>query len=224
MKLAFLIGTAQRDWEELRSFAIEAERIGVDSVWSAEFNGHDAFTPLAFIAGQTKTLGLGTGLVTVGSRSAAMTAMSAVSLASMSNGRFVLGLGGSTRGILENWHGQPFSPASHNLLETAEIIRTVARGEPLIYSGRVHSLPKDPAMALAMEPGLSRVFPIYFASLSPKSLEATGAVADGWVGGASFVPVACWGVLGADSGRRRTCGPLARGVRLHGACVPLPRP
>ena len=198
MKLAALIGTAQRDWEDLRSFALEAERIGVDSVWSAEFNGHDAFTPLAFIAGQTSRLRLGTGVVTVGSRSPTMLAMSAVSLASMSGGRFMLGLGANSREALENWHGQPFPPASRNLIETTEIVRKVAGGDLLTYTGRVYSLPKTPGQDLGMEPGLAQTFPIYFASLSPRSLEATGAVADGWVGGASFGPElahAFWGSI-----------------------------
>lgn len=198
MKLGVLIGTAQRDWEDLRSFAIEAERIGVDSVWSAEFNGHDAFTPLAFIAGQTTKLGLGTGVATVGGRSAAMLAMSAASVGSMSNGRFVLGLGANGRQGLENWHGQPWHAASQHLKETVEVVRQLTSGQPMDHRGRIYNLPRDPALAIGMEPGLAATFPIFIAALSPKSLEVTGAIADGWVGGASFVPdlsEAFWGPI-----------------------------
>lgn len=206
MKLAALIGTAQRDWEDLRSFVLEAERIGIDSVWSAEFHGHDALTPLAFIAGQTKTIGLGTGVVTIGGRTLATLAMSAVSLAAMSNGRFRLGLGANGREMIENWQGARFHPASTHLRETAEVVRRVASGLPLEYSGTIYRLPRDPAFALAMEEGLATSFPVYFASLSPKSLEATGAVADGWVGGASFGPELAGYFLEA----------INRGARLSG--------
>lgn len=189
MKLAAYIGTAQRDWEDLRSFAIEAERIGIDSLWSAEAMGHDAFTPLAFIAGQTATIGLGTGVVTVGARSAAATAMASVALASMSGGRFRLGLGANTPEIMASWHAQPFPAASKHLLETIAIVRQVASGQPLRHLGDIYNLPgRADVEAGALEPGLARDFPIYVASLSPKSLEATGLAADGWVGGASFTP------------------------------------
>jgi alkanesulfonate monooxygenase SsuD/methylene tetrahydromethanopterin reductase-like flavin-dependent oxidoreductase (luciferase family) len=106
----------------------------------------------------------------------------------MSGGRFMLGLGANSPEFLAGFHGRPFPPASRHLRETIEVIRLVAAGRPLEYTGTVASFPSDGIPAVEMEPGLAQSFPIYIASLSPKSLQVTGAVADGWVGGASFAP------------------------------------
>ncbi len=73
-----LIGSEPGDWEPAVTFAVEAERLGVHSLWSAEAWGTDALTPLAFIAARTKTIKLGTGIMQIGARTPAMVAMSAI--------------------------------------------------------------------------------------------------------------------------------------------------
>src|SRR5215212_8195267 len=83
----------------------EAERMGYDSVWAAEAYGSDAATVLAWLAGQTSTIRLGSAIFQMPGRSAAMTAMTAATLDHISGGRFLLGLGSSGPQVAEGWHG-----------------------------------------------------------------------------------------------------------------------
>src|SRR5690349_4171649 len=96
MKTAIGFGmTGIEDWNELSSYAIEAEKLGVDFVWTAESWGHDAVTPLAYLAAKTSRVMLGAGIMQAVARTPANTAMTAMTLASMSGNRFILGLGAS---------------------------------------------------------------------------------------------------------------------------------
>jgi F420-dependent oxidoreductase-like protein len=177
-----------RDWEETVEFAREAERLGVDSAWSAEAWGRDAVSPLAFLAARTTRLRLGSGILQISARVPAMTAMTALTLAEISGGRFLLGLGASGPQVVEGLHGVPFAHAAGRLRETIEIVRLACRGERIEFHGRHFELPKPggegKALRLAVSP--SRV-PIYLATLAPRSLELAGELADGWLG-TSFVP------------------------------------
>ena len=85
-------------------FAREAERLGVDSLWVPEVWGYDALTGLAYLAARTTSIGLGTFVVQLGSRSPALLATSALSLQALSGGRFVLGVG--TSGPRSNDHSR----------------------------------------------------------------------------------------------------------------------
>jgi F420-dependent oxidoreductase-like protein len=167
----------------------EAERLGVDSVWSAESWGHDAATPLAFLAGRTRTIKLGAGIMQISARTPAMTGMTAMTLNSISGGRFLLGLGASGPQVVEGWHGQPFGSTVQRLREVIEIVRMVTAGERVQYDGELYRLPRPggegKAIRSAAKPQAG--IPIYLATLSPKSLELTGELADGWVG-TSFMP------------------------------------
>ncbi|HLZ69862.1 MAG TPA: LLM class flavin-dependent oxidoreductase [Dehalococcoidia bacterium] len=179
---------AIEDWESASAYAVEAERLGVDAIWSAEAWAHDAVTPLAYIAAKTARVQLGTGIMQVGARTPAMAAMTALSLASMSNGRFVLGLGASGPQVIEGWHGIPFRRPVQRMREYLEIVRMAARGERVVYKGEVYELPRPGGEGKALKSGAqSRPIPIYLATLSPKSLELTGELADGWLG-TSFMP------------------------------------
>jgi alkanesulfonate monooxygenase SsuD/methylene tetrahydromethanopterin reductase-like flavin-dependent oxidoreductase (luciferase family) len=72
-----LAGDHASDWAGAAAFAVEAERLGAHSVWTAEAWGFDAVTPLAFVAARTSRIGLGTGIMQVGARTPAMVAMTA---------------------------------------------------------------------------------------------------------------------------------------------------
>ena len=87
---------------------LELERLGYDSVWSAESYGSDAVTPVAWIAARTTRIHVGTGIMQMGGRTPAATAMTAMTLYALSGGRFRLGLGVSGPQVVEGWHGQPF--------------------------------------------------------------------------------------------------------------------
>jgi F420-dependent oxidoreductase-like protein len=189
MRVAISLRLATDDWEGASAYVAEAERLGVDAVWSAESWGHDAATPLAFMAARTSRIRLGTGIMQVGTRTPALVAMTAMTLAAMSGGRFNLGLGVSGPQVIEGWHGIPFARPIQRLRETVEIVRRVVRGERLVYEGRVYTLPlpggEGKALRSAATPRPD--IPIYLATLSPRSLEMTGEIADGWLG-TSFMP------------------------------------
>ncbi len=178
-----------RDWERTVDFVCEAERLGVDVAWSAEAWGYDAVTPVAFLAARTTRLRLGTGIMQISARVPAMTAMTALTLATMSADRFILGLGASGPQVVEGLHGAAFARPLRRMRETIEIVRLAFQGEKIGYSGRHHQLPRPggEGKALRLSQPANPDIPIYLATLSPNALELTGELADGWLG-TSFTP------------------------------------
>jgi F420-dependent oxidoreductase-like protein len=170
------------------AFVRDAERLGASSVWVPETWGQDALTPLAYLAGQTATIRLGSSIVQLGARSPAAVAMSAMSLQLLSGGRFLLGVGVSGPRVMEGWHGVRFGSPLALTRETIEIVRAIAGGERLRHDGRVYQLPlpDGPGRALRSPLAPARV-PIYVAALGPRNLELTGELADGWIGN-TFIP------------------------------------
>ena len=189
MKIAVNVTTdSPGDWESAVSFALEAERLGAESIWSGESWGFDAITPLAYLSSRTTQIGLGTGIVQLGSRSPANLAMTAMSMQSLSNDRFRLGLGMSGPQVIEGWHGISFSRPIQRTREIIEIVRLVTSGERVSYDGEVYQLPLPDGEGRSIRSSSEPVHvPIYVAALGPRNLELTGELADGWVGG-SFIP------------------------------------
>lgn len=180
---------ASADIREQLDYVKEAEKLGVHSVWTVEGWGYDAVTPLAYLAGHTNRIKLGTSIMQISARTPANTAMTALSLANISENRFLLGLGNSGPQIVEGLHGVSFDKPLARLRETVEIIRMAFAGEKIDFSGAQHQLPlpngQGRSIRLSAGPNLS--IPIYLATLGTKSLQFTGAAADGWIG-TSFTP------------------------------------
>jgi F420-dependent oxidoreductase-like protein len=173
---------------ESTEFVRQAERQGADSVWSAEFWGGDAFTPLAFLAARTSTIKLGTAIAQLDARTPAMLTMTAQSLQMLSGGRFRLGIGTSGPRVMEGWHGVAFDSPIRRTRETIEIIRMITAGERLDYHGQQYRLPLAGADGHAIRSRLPPMhIPIYVAALGPSNLRLTGELADGWIGTA-FMP------------------------------------
>ncbi len=194
-------------WRELVDYVVESERLGVDVCWVAEAWGCDAPAPLGYLAAKTDRILLGSGVMQVGPRSPAMTAMTALTLARMSGNRFLLGLGTSGPQVIEGLHGIPFAHPFGRTRETIEIVRGAFAGGRLTYAGRHFQLPRPDGegKALRLAQPANSAIPIYLAALSPKMLELTGEVADGWLG-TSFVPEAAAAFL----------DPIARGAARAG--------
>lgn len=168
----------------------DAERLGVDSVWSPEAWVYDALTPLAYLAAITERVRLATGVVQLGARSPAMLAMSALALQKMSDNRFILGIGTSGPQVIEGWHGVRFDRPIGRTRETIDIIRTIAAGERLTYEGKTYTLPLPDSQGRALRSpvgGADVDIPIYIASIGPANLKLTGAKSNGWIGTA-FLP------------------------------------
>lgn len=192
MKIHVTIGgpaSGRGDWDEQVEYAVEAEKLGVDAVWSAEAWGMDAVTTISFLAARTTRIGLGTGIMQISARTPVMTAMTALSLAAISKDRFRLGLGASGPQVVEGLHGQAFADPVGRMRETIEIVRRAFAGEKIVHEGRHFVLPRPggEGKALRLSQPANRRIPIHLATLSPKALRLTGEVADGWLG-TSFLP------------------------------------
>ena len=192
MKTAIGIGSAYYngdDWDQLVEYTKAADKMGVTQAWSAEAWGMDAIVPLAYLAGQTENIQLGTGILQISSRVPSMIAMTAQSLDTVSNGRFILGLGVSGPQVVEGLHGAAFAKPLSRLREVVEILHIGLRGEKLAYDGEHYQLPRQggegKAIRLSQPPRPD--LPIYLATLGPKSLQMTGELADGWLG-TCFLP------------------------------------
>ncbi|MQA81531.1 MAG: LLM class F420-dependent oxidoreductase [Streptosporangiales bacterium] len=164
----------------------EAEQLGFASVWAAEAYGSDAVSVLAWLAGQTERIELGSAVLQIPARAAAMTAMTAATLDALSNGRFRLGLGVSGPQVSEGWYGVRFDDPIGRTREYVDVVRmALERKQRVSYDGR-HirlPLPDGPGKALRMtvHPVREQV-PVYLAALGPRNLELTGEIADGWLG------------------------------------------
>ncbi len=195
MKIAIGLGSAysgkKRDFDKVVAFAVEAEKLGIDQGWTAEAWGYDAVSTLSFIAARTETMTLGTGIMQISARTPSMTAMTAMTLATLSDDRFILGLGASGPQVVEGLQGQAFAKPLGRMRETIAILRQAFNGEKLAYQGNHFVLPRPggegKALRLSQPPNPD--LPIWLATLSPKGLELTGELANGWLG-TSFTPEA----------------------------------
>lgn len=192
MRTSISIGSAYyngEDWDELVAYTQRAEKLGVDQAWSAEAWGMDAIVPLAFLAAKTEKIRLGTGIMQISARVPSMIAMTSQSMATVSNDRFILGLGVSGPQVVEGLHGASFANPLGRLRECLEIVKLGLDGERLQYGGKHYQLPRPGGegkpIRLSQPPRPN--LPIYLATLGPKSLEMTGELADGWLG-TSFMP------------------------------------
>ena len=180
---------ASTNMQEQLAYVQEAEKLGVHSVWTVEGWGYDAVTPLAFLAGHTNRIKLGTSIMQICARTPANIAMTALSLANLSKNRFLLGLGNSGPQIVEGLHGVSFEKPLTRMRETVEIIRMAFAGEKIDFSGIQHQLPLPGGQGrtIRLSEGPNLAIPIYLATLGAKSLRFTGEAADGWIG-TSFTP------------------------------------
>jgi F420-dependent oxidoreductase-like protein len=169
--------------------ALEAERLGFDSAWTAEAWGSDAFTPLAWIGAHTTRLKLGTSIVQLSGRTPTSTAMHALTLDHLSKGRLLLGLGVSGPQVVEGWYGQPFSKPLARTREYIDIIRQVMRRErPVKNDGPHYPLPYFGEGAWGMGKPLKAIthplradLPIYLGAEGPKNVALAAELCDGWI-------------------------------------------
>lgn len=164
--------------EQLTEVVQLAERCGYHSFWVPEIWGCDAVSQLAYVAARTERILLGSAIVPVYTRSAALLAMSAVSLDGLSNGRFILGLGSSGRVVVENLHGVEFGKPLAATREVIEIVRRFVDGDRVQHSGRRFRLN---GFKLSEQPRQARL-PIYLAAQGMNNIALAGEIADGWLG------------------------------------------
>jgi F420-dependent oxidoreductase-like protein len=164
----------------------EVERLGFDSMWTAESWGSDAISPLAWWGSATSRIRLGTNLLNVSARTPAATAMAAVTLDHLSGGRFCLGLGVSGPQVVEGWHGQRFTRPLARTREYVDIIRRIlARAERITNDGPEYPMPYPGGTGLGkplniMTHPLRDDLPIFMGAEGPKNVALAAEIADGW--------------------------------------------
>src|SRR3954449_10975116 len=186
MKLAVHVGywglglTSQDQIDIIR----EAERLGYDSVWTAEAYGSDAATILGWIAAQTSKIKVGSAIFQMPARSAAMTAMTAATLDQLSGGRMLLGIGASGPQVSEGWHGVRFGRQLQRTREYVAVVRKALGRERLEFHGETIELPLPDGPGKALKLTIAPVqdhIPIYLAAIGPKNTALAGEIADGWI-------------------------------------------
>jgi F420-dependent oxidoreductase-like protein len=165
----------------------EAERLGYDSIWTAEAYGSDCLTPLAWWGAKTEKLKLGTAIVQMSARQPAATAMAAMTMDILSGGRFQLGLGVSGPQVVEGWYGMPFAKPLARTREYIGILRDIwARKGPLVADGEHYKLPLPGGTGLA-KPLKSSIhplredIPVFLGAEGPKNIALCAELCDGWL-------------------------------------------
>jgi F420-dependent oxidoreductase-like protein len=169
---------------EQLELVLEAERLGYDSVWTAEAYGSDAATILAWLAQATSRIKLGSAIFQMPGRSAAMTAMTAATIDQLSGGRMLLGIGSSGPQVAEGWHGQRFARQLQRTREYVAVVRMALARERVEFHGETLELPlpdgPGKALKLTIAPVQDRM-PIYLAAIGPKNTTLGAEIADGWI-------------------------------------------
>ena len=187
MKLAINIGYSGAQMRLPLDLVLEVERLGYDSVWTAEAYGSDAVTPLAYLAAKTSRIKLGTGILQIPARTPAMCAMTMSTLDALSGGRVLVGLGLSGPQVVEGWHGVAYGKPAVRTREYVEILRKIwARSEPVAYDGQEYQLPYAGPGASGLGKPLKsilhgRQLPVYLATMGPINIRNTAELADGWL-------------------------------------------
>ncbi len=161
---------------DLPGIATEADRRGFRDILKAETIYDDAFTACAAMAMGTHRLRVGSGIAGIHGRSPVVLAMTAASLATLSQGRFVLGLGLQSRDYVEGWHGARYQGLV-GMRETVQIVRRLLAGEAVTFAGQTVQVR---GYRLAFPP--AQPVPIYTAALGPRMIELAGELADGLLG------------------------------------------
>jgi F420-dependent oxidoreductase-like protein len=163
---------------------LEAERLGYDSVWTAEAYGSDAATILAWLGQATTKIKLGSAIFQMPGRSAAMTAMTAATIDQLSDGRMLLGIGSSGPQVAEGWHGQRFARQLQRTREYVAVVRMALARERVVFDGETLQLPlpdgPGKALKLTITPVQERI-PIYIAAIGPKNTTLAAEISDGWL-------------------------------------------
>ncbi len=189
LRLGLTLGYWTASPPDVVGLAKEADRLGFDSVWTAEAYGSDAFTPLAWIGAHTERVKLGTGLVQLSARTPAAVAMTAATLDHLTGGRLILGLGVSGPQVVEGWYGEPFAKPLARTREYVEIIRSILRRDkPVEFEGEHYPLPYRGSGALGLGKPLKLTVhplrsdvPIYIGAEGPKNVKLATEIGDGWL-------------------------------------------
>ena len=188
MKLSMAINYSG-NFKEAVQRVVDLEKAGLDVVWIAAAYSFDAIRQVGYLAAKTERVEIGTGIVNVYSRSAALMAMTAAGCDHLSEGRFILGLGASGPQVIEGFHGIPYEKPMVRIKEYIESCRLIwAREQKFEYNGQTVQVPLPEGQGTGLGKPLKIInhpvrknIPIWWASLMGLSVTATAQLADGWL-------------------------------------------
>ena len=160
---------------DIIDLVVLAESLGYASAWVAEGHGGDQFAILAACAMRTSRITLGTSISSVFVRTAPTIAMAASTIADLSGGRFILGLGSSHRAQVEPEHGMVYSRPLTRTRETVAIVRELIREGRASFQGETIRIAN---FDLWYTP-CHRDIPVYLSAVFQKGIALCGEVADG---------------------------------------------
>ena len=173
--------------QDAQEAILEAQRLGYTSAWTAEAYGSDALSPLAWWGSRTSNIRLGTSIIQMSARTPAATAMAAMTMDHLCDGRFILGLGASGPQVVEGWYGQPYPKPLARTREYVEIVRRiVARDEPVDFHGEFYDMPYVGGAGLGkplkstIHPRRTEI-PIFLGAEGPKNVALSAEICDGWL-------------------------------------------
>ncbi|HEX8969015.1 MAG TPA: LLM class flavin-dependent oxidoreductase, partial [Chloroflexota bacterium] len=162
---------------DLVDLALATEELGYGGLWLTELAGRDAFSVLTEVGLKTKRIQVGTGIVNHFGRSPFTLAQSAASLSEILGGRSVnLGLGASSRAVIERLHGLAFDRPFSRMAETLQLVRLALAGERLDFDGQVFH---TRGFSLGVRP--CGPVKLYVGGLAGPMLRVVGGLADGWL-------------------------------------------
>lgn len=195
MKIGFGLITCQAHPDDSRSEAgryrdaveqaVEAERLGFDSVWVSEHHFvDDGYLPsvlpmCAAIAARTSRITIGTAVVLVPFYEPLRLAEDAATIDLISGGRFILGLGQGWRPEEFDAFNVPPQSRARILQDTVAVLRqawsggTVSGGELLSY----------PNVAVRPRPAAAGSIPIWIGATVERSIRRAGRIANGFIAG-----------------------------------------
>jgi len=186
MKLGIVLGYSGPEMTLPIDWVLEAERLGFDSVWTSEAYGSDAVTPAAWLLARTTRIKVGTAIMQMPARTPTMAAMTAMTLDTLSGGRFILGIGPSGPQVVEGWYGVPYGKPLQRTREYIDIVRKIVeRKEPLRHAGEHYQIPYAGAGATGLGKPLKSILhgnpamKIYTATITPASIRNSAEFADG---------------------------------------------
>lgn len=185
MKIGMLLDYSGREVNLPMTQVLEAEKLGFDSVWVAEAYAGDAVSIASWILAQTTTIKVGTAIMQIPARTPANAAQTVMTLAQISGGRFIAGLGASGPQVVEGWHGVPYGKPLQRSREYIQIMRKIMAREKSEFEGEVYQLPISGPGTTGLGKPLKSILraetetPIYSASFTPGGLRMSAELADG---------------------------------------------
>jgi len=189
VKLGLMLGYSGGDLRLPVEKVQLAERLGYDTVWTAEAYGSDALSPLAYLAAKTERIRLGTAVIQLAGRTPANAAMTVATIDALAGGnRVICGIGVSGPQIVEGWYGQPWGRPYYRIKDYVTIMKKIfRREEPVVHEGKEISLPYTGEGAMGVGKPLKSILhmnpdiPVWLGTGMESTVKLTAEIADGWL-------------------------------------------